>query len=126
MQQREDLIRRWFDAWVKNDPQLIEGIFTPETVYSESYGPEYIGENQIKRWFDEWNTHGRVLRWDILCFVHQGDNTAAEWFFECDYEGNVSGFNGVTLVSFDKRGKIIDLREFQSKAEHHNPYGNLT
>lgn len=43
--------------------------------------------------------------------------------FECDYEGNVDGFDGVTIAEFDADMKICDLKEFQSKAEHNYPYG---
>ena len=41
----------------------------------------------------------------------------------CDYEGNVDGFDGVTIAEFDADMKICDLKEFQSKAEHNYPYG---
>lgn len=46
-----------------------------------------------------------------------------EWYFKCDYEGNVDGFDGVTIAEFDANMKICDLKEFQSKAEHYCPYG---
>ena len=45
-----------------------------------------------------------------------------EWFFQCDYEGNVDGFDGVTIAEFDADIKICDLKEFQSKVEHYCPY----
>lgn len=45
-----------------------------------------------------------------------------EWYFKCDYEGNVDGFDGVTIAEFNEDMKICDL-EFQSKAEHYYPYG---
>ena len=52
-----------------------------------------------------------------------GNTAVVEWFFQCDYEGNVDGFDGVTIAEFDVDMKICDLKEFQSKAEHHYPYG---
>ena len=48
---------------------------------------------------------------------------AVEWYFKCDYEGNVDGFDGVTIAEFNEDMKICDLREFRSKAEHNYPYG---
>lgn len=55
--------------------------------------------------------------------VVSGNTAVVEWFFQCDYEGNVDGFDGVTIAEFDADMKICDLKEFQSKAEHYYPYG---
>lgn len=46
-----------------------------------------------------------------------------EWYFKCDYEGNVDGFDGVTIAESDGDMKICGLKEFQSKTEHYYPYG---
>ena len=43
--------------------------------------------------------------------------------FQCDYEENMDGFDGVTIAEFNADMKICDLKEFQSKAEHYYPYG---
>ena len=52
------------------------------------------------------------------------DNIAiVEWYFKCNYDGTVDGFDGVTIAEFDADGKIYNLKEFQSKAEHYYPYG---
>lgn len=95
----------------------------PEIVYSECYGPEYRGIEQIKRWFSAWNAVGRVLQWRIDEMHRDGDMLVATWFFLCRYDGEVGGFNGVTLARFDEANRIISLREFQSMAEHELPYG---
>ena len=50
------------------------------------------------------------------------NTVVVEWYFKCDYEGNVDGFDGATIAKFDDSHKIYDLKEFQSKAEHYQPY----
>ena len=51
-----------------------------------------------------------------------GKYLVAEWYFRCDYEGSIGGFDGVTIADFDENLRIIKLLEFQSKAEHEYPY----
>lgn len=123
MKQKKETIKAYFRCWVENDPAVLEKTFAEEIVYSECYGPEYRGLEQIKQWFSDWHQRGKVLEWRVKGFLHEGDCTAVEWYFRCDYEGEVNGFDGVSLIEFDKAGKIVSLKEFQSKAEHEFPYG---
>ena len=120
---KQALIRRYFDAWVRKDASDLDAFFATEATYSECYGPEYRGLGQIKRWFSDWNQVGSVLEWRIKSFVEQGDSLAVEWYFQCGYGGEVSGFDGMTLARFDEHGKIASLKEFESRAEHRYPYG---
>lgn len=46
-----------------------------------------------------------------------GNTLVVEWYFICEYEGNVGDFDGVTIAEFDVGMKICDLKEFRSKAE---------
>lgn len=119
----EDIIRKYFEAWVKADGTLIKEIFSDQTVYSECYGPEYHGVDQIDRWFRDWNRKGRVLEWNIKRIHTVGRTVFTEWYFKCEYEGTVDGFDGVTIADFDDDCRIVKLCEFQSKAEHYLPYG---
>jgi ketosteroid isomerase-like protein len=120
--EEELLIRRYFDAWLHQDASDLEELFDPNIVYVECYGPEYHGIGQIKRWFSDWNRHGEVTKWEIKRFLTQGKQAAAEWRFECIYDGVVSSFDGVSLIVFNRRGAIREIREFQSKSEHVFPY----
>ena len=45
-------------------------------------GPTYEGRALVKHWFEEWNTRGKVLKWDIQQYFHQGDQTVVEWYFK--------------------------------------------
>ncbi|MBH1939662.1 nuclear transport factor 2 family protein [Mobilitalea sibirica] len=121
---KEELIKRYFATWIKKDGSNLVEIFDYNIRYSECYGPEYRGIEQIKAWFDDWNQRGTVLKWDIKQFIHATDQTVVEWFFECEYDGEIAGFDGVSLIKFNAEGKIIELKEFMSKSEHVYPYGN--
>ncbi|WP_205739169.1 nuclear transport factor 2 family protein [Halocella sp. SP3-1] len=111
--------------WLSKDGSCLNEIFDDNVVYSECYGPEYRGIRQIIQWFDDWNERGTVIRWDIKQFIHQMNQTAVEWYFECEFAGQISRFDGVSIIVFNDNGKIIDIKEFQSKAEHEFPYGKL-
>lgn len=123
IERREQLVWSWFSAWLDRDGSHISTIFAEDAVYTECYGPQYRGRAQIERWFVDWNARGRVLEWAIKRFLHDGASLAVEWYFACDYDGEVSGFDGVTLVDFDSDGRVSRLCEFQSKSEHEYPYG---
>lgn len=123
MKRREEIIAAYFRCWVENDPAVLGKTFAEHIVYSECYGPEYRGLGQIGQWFSDWHQKGKVLEWQIKSFLHEKDRTAVEWYFRCEYNGEIDGFDGVSLIEFDEAGKIVSLKEFQSKAEHCFPYG---
>ncbi|MBE5801942.1 MAG: nuclear transport factor 2 family protein [Clostridiales bacterium] len=118
-----EIIQKYFQAWIEVDLRTVKEIFSDDIIYSECYGPEYHGLPQMIQWFEEWNNKGRVLEWTIKQTIEHNKTIIAEWYFKCNYEGNTDGFDGVTIADFDNNGKIVFLREFQSKAEHYYPYG---
>ena len=119
----EEAIRRYFQSWIDRDIEAVQATFADDAVYVESYGPEYHSLGQILRWFEDWNQRGRVLEWTIRRTLRQGRTLVAEWFFRCEYDGEMGAFDGVTIADFDQNGRIVKLCEFQSKAEHCFPYG---
>ena len=118
-----NIIETYFAAWLGKDDAALSLVFADNVIYSECYGPEYHGLDQIQRWFADWNRRGTVLRWDIKNMIECGNTVCVEWFFCCEYDGNTDGFDGVSWIEFNESGKIRALREFQSKAEHCFPYG---
>lgn len=76
MDNRERIIRLWFDMWLAKKDLGIFNVFSDNAVYIESWGPEYHGSKKIKLWFEEWNTRGTVLQWDIKQFFHKGNQTS--------------------------------------------------
>lgn len=117
------MIERYFDAWIQKDAIYLSDLFAEHVVYSECYGPEYFGLEQILRWFHDWNEQGTVLKWEIKQFIEQDNICVAEWYFKCEYCKEVIGFNGVSIIQFDDNSKIVHLKEFQSKEKHIYPYG---
>lgn len=125
MKEREDIIRLWFDMWLQKKDLGIQRIFANDSVYIESWGPEYHGMEKIKLWFDEWNQRGTVLRWDIKQFIHTDEQTVVEWYFRnAMNDGTAEAFDGVTLVRWDNQGKIIFLQEFGCNKNRYDPYLN--
>lgn len=123
MFEREKLIERYFESWIKDDVSTLEEVFDNSIIYSECYGPEYRGLKQVKQWFEDWHKKGNVLLWNIKSFAHDKNVTAVEWVFKCEYNNEISMFDGVSLIIFNSNGKIVNLKEFESKAEHNFPYG---
>lgn len=121
--QKEEVIKKYFKAWIDNDIEVVKQTFSENVVYSECYGPEYHGIFQIIEWFTDWNKKGKVLEWSVKRIIQQENSIVVEWFFKCDYDNVVDGFDGVTIADFDGQMKISKLSEFQSKAEHYYPYG---
>ena len=63
-----------------------------------------------------------LLEWTIYKCIRIDNIVIVEWYFKCDYENEISAFNGVTIAEFEEKNKIYSLREYESKAEHHYPY----
>ena len=125
MDDREKIIRLWFDMWLDKKDSGISDIFSENTVYIESWGPEYHGATKIKLWFDEWNTRGTVLQWDIKQFFHKENQTMVEWYFKNQMnDGKVEVFDGVSLIEWTSDDKILFLKEFGCNINNYDPYQN--
>ena len=118
----EEIIRKYFQAWINVDIETVKETFSDNAIYSECYGPEYHGLPQIIRWFEDWNNKGRVLEWTIKRTMAHSNTLVVEWHFKCEYNGAVDEFDGVTIADFNNEHKIEKLCEFQSKSEHCYPY----
>lgn len=125
MNEREKIIRLWFDMWLQKKDLGISEFFTDNSVYIESWGPEYHGSVKIKLWFDEWNTRGTVLQWDIKQFFHKENQTMVEWYFKNQMnDGKVEVFDGVSLIEWTSDDKILFLKEFGCNINNYDPYQN--
>ena len=117
------MISRYFKSWINKDPSGMEECFSKDITYIECYGPVYQGREQCLRWFRDWNAKGSVLIWDIKEILTIDSSSVVQWYFECEYENNRDGFDGVSIVDFNDHGLMASIKEFQSKAEHYYPYG---
>ncbi len=122
MEEREKVIRLWFDMWLKDRDLGILDIFTDDALYIESWGPEYKGALNIKRWFDEWNVNAQVKVWDIKQFIHSENQTVVEWYFACVDAGEEAELDGVSIIKWTGDNKIKYLKEFACKVDTYNPY----
>ena len=123
MTAREDIVRRLFASWIEDDPGMLAEAFASDAVYIESWGPEYRDLDRIRHWFDEWHTRGKVLSWDIAQFLHDGNQTAVEWRFECQMHGEApAAFEGMTLICWNSEDKIEFLKEFKCEINRYDPY----
>lgn len=75
MNEREKIIRLWFDMWLTQQDLGIDDIFLDDVIYIESWSPKYENCQTVKHWFNEWNTRGKVLAWDIKQFFHKDNQT---------------------------------------------------
>ena len=123
MDEREQIVRLWFDMWLARRDLGIDGIFTEDAVYTESWGPQYSGVSAVKHWFREWNTRGKVVRWDIRQFCHKEAQTAVEWYFKNEMNtGKTEEFDGVSLIEWTPDNKIKSLKEFGCNLNNYDPY----
>ena len=123
MDNRERIIRLWFDMWLAKKDLGIFDVFSDNAVYIESWGPEYHGIKKIILWFEEWNTRGTVLQWDIKQFFHKDNQTIVEWYFKNKMDdGNVEAFDGISLIEWTPDDKIALLKEFGCNENRYDPY----
>jgi hypothetical protein len=116
------IIRNYFQAWIDKKIDVVKETFSEDIIYSECYGPEYHGIEQVLQWFTDWNKKATVLNWDIKQITLVDKTAFVEWYFKCDYDGKISDFDGITIAKFNNNMKIYDLKEFQSKSDHYYPY----
>ena len=80
MNQREKIIRLWFDMWLQQKDLGIDDIFTEDVIYIESWSPKYENRITVKHWFEEWITRGKDLIWHRSLYFHNENNHIVEWY----------------------------------------------
>ena len=53
---------------------------------------------------------------------HVGNVCICEWFFKCKCYGDISEFNGVSIITFNDENKIVLLKEYKSETQDIFPY----
>ena len=69
MNEREKIIRLWFDMWLKQQDLGMDKIFTEDVVYTESWCPKYENLKTVKHWFNAINEQIQNIaqKKDTLC-----------------------------------------------------------
>ena len=122
-QEKEEIIKTYFNMWVKRDFTKLDEIFCLNIYYSECYGPEYFGMSEILLWIDDMLKKQKVLDWEIKSFFHNNtDTVVVEWNFQEQINSEFNDFDGVSIIKFSSDGKIASIKEFESKSSHIAPY----
>lgn len=119
---KKQIIRDYFQAWLKQNIEVIKSIFDKNATYSECYGPIYRNKKEIISWFEKWNKQGKVIAWPIEKILINENTCIVEWHFKCNYQKKISEFDGVSIIDFNDQNKIISVKEYQSKSQHYYPY----
>ena len=119
---KKQLVSTYFQCWLEQNPALLGDFFSLDVCYTECYGPEYHGLDQILMWFQDWNREGQVLEWSILDCWELDDTLIVKWFFRYTHQGRSGCFDGVSIIRFDKTDKICSIEEFKSEHTHLLPY----
>ena len=122
MKEREKVITEYFESWIIKDEISLEKTFSQNATYIESWGPAYRDKTQILSWFKDWNKENTVLEWNVIAFYHTSTESICEWYFKCDCGGNIDGFNGASIITFNENNEIVLIKEFQSKTPNIYPY----
>ena len=119
---KKQIIRDYFQAWLKPNIEVIKSIFDKNATYSECYGPIYRNKKEIISWFEKWNKQGKVIAWPIEKILINENTCIVEWHFKCNYQKKISEFDGISIIDFNDQNKIISVKEYQSKSQHYYPY----
>lgn len=121
---KQNMIQEWSYSWFDLNWNDFEKIFDNNIYYSESWGPEYKGIEEIRAWVKRWHTHSKLLKWDIKQYIHFNDQTVVEWLFSCQDEKNIREFEGLSLIKWSDEQKIISLKEYASSLPKYDPINN--
>ena len=125
IEQKEAIIKLWFNMWLSRHDLGIDDIFDKNAIYIESWGPKHETREEIKHWFNEWNTRGQVVKWDIKQFFHKNNQSIVEWYFKNKInDGKEEEFDGLSLIQWSQDNKIKFLKEFGCNINNYNPYKN--
>lgn len=109
-------LQRYIDAWIANDPDAIAATVAADCIIIECYGPIYRGRERVRQWASAWfDAGGLVHAWTVTDHFTAQDREAAQWVFQCTWEGNRHEFEGCTIAT-TTRDLVVSLREYQTTA----------
>ncbi|MFC4244412.1 nuclear transport factor 2 family protein [Gryllotalpicola reticulitermitis] len=106
----------YIEAWASNDVDRIAMAVDSDCVITECYGPIYRGRDRVRQWATTWfRAGGTVHNWAVTDHFVASGREAAQWTFECTWDGQRTTFDGAT-ISRSVGGVIVELREYQTSA----------
>jgi hypothetical protein len=110
-------LRRYFEAWVSNEPEEVAALFAEHAVYHVDpfSGPRMRGRREIvERWTAEPGAQLDV-RWAYEPLAVAGDRGVAHWRVSFTPGGATdrrTELDGILLVTFDAHGRCTEHREW--------------
>jgi len=109
----EDSLRRYFDAWVSNDPVDVAALFTEDAIYWVGpFREPWVGRDQI---VDRW-TSGRQedVRATFDVVAVDGDRGVAHWNVIARPGGDAgqTEWDGILTIAFAPDGRCQEHREW--------------
>lgn len=124
MRQREETIKVWFDMWLGDDSTPMNALFTDDVVYTECWGNQYSGKEEIGQWFRDWHKNNHMEVWKVTSFLHAEDKTVVEWHMEAlTRNGTPRWLDGIYVIEWDDSERIKALREYGANSRMIRPYG---
>jgi len=99
-QQRETIITELFNAWFNPAWCNFPKVFRPNIYYRESWGPEYLGIDQITRWFVHWYINTMLLQWDIHAMYPNNNMSFVQWTFSVQTDNTLTTFDSVSIIEW--------------------------
>ena len=123
MRQREEIINTWFDMWVGEDITPMAAIFTDDVEYTECWGYQYFGKEEISKWFQDWHKHNRMEAFYAKKFIHSEDKTVVTFKMEAlGMNGTPRWMDGVYIIEWGDDERIKSLEEYGENSRKARPY----
>ena len=113
-EEAKKLLDIYGEAWLKQDPELILTIFTPDAVYDDSKEPENHGHNEIRYyWVNKVIGEQKDIKFKLLNVWTDRNEVIAEWDVEfVDIKRNLRVQMREIGIFTTKDGKFSSLREY--------------
>ena len=114
----DDWLRRYFDAWVSNEPDEVAALFSEDAEYHVDpfSGPRMRGRDEI---VVRWTSHPEAqqdVRWSYEPLAVAGERGIAQWrvsFAPNGVADQRTEIDGILLVDFDGHRRCTVHREWQ-------------
>ena len=70
----------------------------------------------------DWHKNNKVIQWYIKRVTVLDKKVICEWYFKGACNGDIDKFNGVSVVEFNNKNKIIGLKEYSAEIPLVYPY----
>ena len=116
-----ELIKKYRDAWVNQDPNAILKIFTKDAIYHERVLEKpFKGHREIKKyWKNKVVGEQKNIKFKLLSIYIEKDTIIAEWevnFYDKKREVNIH-MKEVAILEI-RKDKIKSLREYWSSEKY--------